>query len=1065
MNAKTKLHECTSSRLCRVVLLLLLLVAGAATNRLMAQGMVHGTVSSAADGEPLVGVSVQLKGTSTGTITDLDGHFSLAASQGQTLVFSYIGFLTQEVKVGAASTIDVSMKEDYETLSEVVVVGYGQMRRSDLTGAVTSVNDEAIKRSVPTSIDQVLQGRAAGVQITTNSGTPGGSTSIRIRGTNSLNATNQPIFVIDGVVVDSSVDDETGNPLASINPSDVVSMDVLKDASATAIYGSRASNGVIMITTKRGQKGESTITYDGYIGWQSMPKYLDMMNLQQYAEHHNARADAYIVSHSDYFIRPDMLGEGTDWQRELFQNALQTNHSISITGGGEKVTYAFSGGYLDQDGIAVGSSFRRLTLRGNIDVNIKSWLNGGVNFALADSKQKVGTDNTTIMNALQSLPSTAITTATGTYDGPDDQWMPDNMVALAEMRTNYNKKENFRVNAYLEAIIIKGLTFKTEVSGDYNINKYYYYEPDYTFGLKVNETRTGQWTKTDTKYWSWRNILTYNNTFNKVHALNVMLGHEMSHNHWETQVSNATGYLSNSAQDPSAGDASLSSGTGYQNDNAILSWFGRAFYSYDDRYLVTATIRRDGSSKFAKGNRWGWFPSAAVAWKISSEKFMEKATVVDNLKLRVGWGATGNQNVGDWAYLALLNSMTTPWGSGVLNANNANPNLKWETTYSWNIGVDLNLFDSRVELVVDWYYKKTKDLLLQVSLPAYAGSDGSGGYYGGLQDPWTNIGSVRNTGWEFTLNTVNIDNRHGFQWRSNLVISLNRNKVLSLDTETGTLAKSLQVGSDTQNVTYSMPGYPIGMFWGYKVIGRFDEPTDFYYRDSDGNIKEVARPVGLGIDESETWLGDYIFEDVNGDGVIDSNDEQIIGNPEPKFTFGFGNTFSWKGFDLTIFLSGSVGNDILNYNRRWLETSGANNNLLAGTSYATVEKIDPNGPDNFRNYHVTGVVGPDKLAARLYTSSASNMNWRVSDRYIEDGSYLRIKNISFAYNFPHKWLKKTPLSALKIYVNIQNLFTFTKYSGYDPEVGALYGDALYTGIDYGRYPSSRAYTFGLNVSF
>lgn len=1058
---KTILEKCSHLHLCRVALLLLLLAPFVGSQRADAQSKtITGTVISATDGEPLIGVSVQVKGSSIGGITDVDGNYSVSASVGQTLVYSYVGFQNYEAKVGTQSVINVTLREDAELLSEVVVVGYGQMKRSDLTGSVVSVNDQAIKRSIPTSIEQVLDGRAAGVMIQSNSGTPGGSTSIRIRGTNSLNATNQPIFVIDGVVVDSSIDDDTNNPLASINPSDVVSMDILKDASATAIYGARASNGVIMITTKRGQAGEATITYDGYIGWQSIPKKMEMMNLQQYAAHHNVRAEANIVTASDYYVNTDMLGDGTNWQDELFQNAMQTNHSLSITGGSEKVTYAFSGGYLDQDGIAVGSSYKRLTLRGSIDAEIKKWLRGGINFSLADSKQKVGTDNSTIMYALQSLPSTAVTSSTGSYDGPDDQWMPDNQIALAEMRTNYNKKQNYRINTYLEATFMKGLTFKTELSADYNLNKYYYYEPDYTFGVKTNETRTGKWTKTDTKYWSWRNILTYNTTINEVHNINAMIGQEMSHNHWETQVANATGYLSNSATDISAGDTSQSSATGYQNDNSILSYFGRAFYSYDDRYLLTATLRRDGSSKFADGNRWGWFPSAAIAWKISNEKFMKDVQVINNLKLRFGWGATGNQNVGDWAYMALLSTKTTPWGSGVLNANNANPDLKWETTYSYNIGIDLNMFDNRIEFIADFYYKKTKDLLLQVSLPAFLGSDG----YGAATDPWTNIGSVRNQGVELTLNTVNIDS-HGFQWRSNFIFSLNRNKVLEMDTDTGTLATDLQIGSDTSTVTYSAPGYPIGMFWGYKVIGRFDEPTDFYYYDDNGQLQEVARPTGLGISENEVWYGDYIFEDINGDGVIDTSDETIIGDPNPDFTFGIGNTFSWKGFDLTIFLNGSYGNDILNYNRRWLEQSGSNSNLLASTSYATVGMIDPDGADNFRNYHVTGIVGSDKLAARLYTSSASNMNWRVSDRYVEDGSYLRIKNISLGYTFPKRWLRKTPIANLKVYVNLQNVYTWTKYSGYDPEVGCLYGNALYNGIDYGRYPSSRTYTFGLNVSF
>ena len=1019
---------------------------------------VKGTVTDSYG--PVIGASVLEKGTTNGVVTDMEGHFTLTLSPNSTIVVSFIGYKTQEIAVDGKNEINITMREDTEILDEVVVVGYGQMKRSDLTGSVVSVSDAAIKKAVPTSIDQVLQGRAAGVQIQSNSGTPGGSSSIRIRGTNSLNATNQPIFVIDGVIIDSSADDDTSNPLSSINPSDIVSMDVLKDASATAIYGARASNGVIMITTKRGKAGESTITYDGYVGWQSMPKYLDVMNLQEYARHHNARAEADIVENSDYFISPDLLGKGTDWQDELFNNALMTSHNLSFTGGSEKITYAFSAGFLKQDGIALGSGFKRLSLRGNVDAQIKTWLKGGINFSLADSKQNVGTDNNIIMNALRSQPSVAVTSGDGSYDGPDDQWMPDNPVAMAEIRTNNNKKENFRFSTYLEATLYKGLTFKTELSTDYNLNKYYYYEPDYQFGVKVNETRTGRWTKTDTKYWSWRNILTYNNTFAEKHNINIMLGQEMSSNHYETQVSNATGYLSNSATDPSAGDLSSSSGTGYQNDNSILSYFGRAFYSYDDRYLITATIRRDGSSKFAKGNRWGWFPSAALAWKISNEAFLKENPVINNLKLRLGWGATGNQNVEDWAYMALLSTKTTPWGNGVLNGNTANPDLKWETTYSYNVGVDLNFFDNRVEFIADFYYKKTKDLLMQISLPAFMGSSG----YGAASNPWANIGSLENKGIELTLNTVNIDTK-GFQWRSNFVFSLNRNKVLEMDTETGSLPYSLQIGSDTQTVTNSMAGQPIGQFWGYKVIGRFDEPTDFFYKDSNGNIQEVARPEGSNIAEGETWLGDYIFADLNNDGVIDNNDQTFIGNPEPKFTYGIGNTFSWKGFDLTIFLSGSYGNDILNYNRRWLEMSGSNSNLLSSTSYAIVEKIDPNGPDDFRNYHVTGVSGSNALAPRMYTDSSKNMNWRVSDRFVEDGSYLRIQNISLGYTVPKKWLQKTPISNLKIYANLQNVYTWTKYDGYDPEVGSLYGNQLYNGIDYGRYPSPRIYTFGLNVTF
>ena len=669
----------------------------------MAQGSAITVKGQVTDEQgPIIGATVREKGAKSVAVTDIDGNYTIKVNPGATLTFTYLGYQNKEVSVGNRTRIDVTMESDAQALSEVVVVGYGQMKRSDVTGSVVSVNSEQIERSVPTSIDQVLQGRAAGVQIQANSGTPGANTSIRIRGISSLNSTNQPIFVIDGVVVEPQSTDtndplSSNNPLASINPSDIVSMDVLKDASATAIYGARAANGVIMITTRRGKAGEATITYDGYVGWQDMAKKLDMMNLREYAIHHNARADEDIVEASDAFVNPSVLGNGTDWQDALFRSALMTSHNLSVTGGSDRATYSISAGYLNQDGIAIGSGFKRLTLRGNTDAQVKKWLKASLSFSLTDSKQQVGADNNIIMNALQQQPSVAVRNADGSFDGPDDVYMPVNAVALAQMRENYNKKMNFRINGSLEATLYKGLTFKTELSADYNLNKFYYYEPDYTFGKLENNTRTGRWTKTDTKYWSWRNILTYQNTFAEKHAVNVMVGQEMSQSHWENQVSTATGFLTNSTHDPSAGDITASTGNGTQNDNSIFSYFGRAFYSYDDRYLLTATLRRDGSSRFAKGNRWGWFPSAALAWRVSNEKFMAKTSnVISNLKLRLGWGATGNQNVSDWAYMAMLSSKSTPWGTGVLNGNTPNPDLKWETTTSWNVGFDLSLFRNRI---------------------------------------------------------------------------------------------------------------------------------------------------------------------------------------------------------------------------------------------------------------------------------------------------------------------------------------------------------------------------------
>ena len=604
------------------------------------------------------------------------------------------------------------------------------------------------------------------------------------------------------------------------------------------------------------------------------------------------------------------------------------------------------------------------------------------------------------------------------------------------------------------------MTLKTELSADYNLNKFYYYQPDYTFGVLNQPIRSGSWTKTDTKYWSWRNILNYQETFNKIHSVNLMLGQEMSHSHWENQVSNATGFLSNAVHDPSAGDPQSSTGTGTQNNSKLYSYFGRAFYSFDDRYLLTFTLRRDGSTKFADGNQWGWFPSAALAWKVSNEKFLaSQSDWLNTLKLRLGWGSTGNQNVSDWAYMALLSSKATPWGNGVLTGNTPNVDLKWETTDSYNVGLDLNLFHSRIEFIADWYYKKTRDLLLQLPLPAYAGSTGNGA----ASNPWANVGSLRNTGIELTLNTVNIDT-NGFQWRTNLVFSKNNNKVMELDTETATLDKTFQYGSDRTTVTRTVVGKPIGQFYGYKVIGRFDKPEDFYYKDASGNIQPVALPEGSAIAKDKTWIGDLIFADLNGDGVINNEDETFIGNPLPKFTYGIGNTFSWKGFDLTVFFSGSYGNDVANYSRRRIEDVRANGNqLTAVQNYAVVGQYDQSfGYEDYRNLYV--VNAGETVLPRLSASSTNN-NTRFSDMYIEDGSYIRLQNISLSYTLPKHLVKKVYLENVKLYMNLQNVYTWTKYDGYDPEVGAMYGDALMTGLDYARYPSPRIYTFGLNVSF
>ena len=1027
---------------------------------------VKGTVADPT-GEPIIGASVLEVGTSNGTITDIDGNFSLTVSSKGKLKITYIGYKPMEVLVDGKRQIDITMKEDSEMLDEVVVVGYGQMKRSDLTGSVVSVSSEAIQKSVVTSIDQVLQGRAAGVQVQANTGMPGGSSSIRIRGVNSLNASNEPIFVIDGVIIDNSTGSGSDNALASINPSDIVSMDVLKDASATAIYGARAANGVIMITTKRGQSGTANITYDGYIGWQEMPNKLDMMNLREYAEHRNVRSgkdyagqDWGIVNKDNNFVRPDLLGNGTDWQDEMFSKAMMTNHNLSVTGGNDKSNYAMGAGYLKQDGIAVGSGFRRLNLRGSFDSQVKEYLKMGINFAFSESRQTLTiSDESLIRTALLQSPNVAVRNPDGSFDGPDtDEFVQTNPVGMALLNDNRNEKMNIRANTYAEATILKGLTYKTELSFDYGITNTYKFSPSYQFGAIENTNRSGAYSKSYNKYWSWRNIVNYNRTFN-AHNVNVMVGQEMQQSHWEYLYGARSGYLSNTSTDLTLGDATTATNNGNSGESSILSYFGRMFYSYDDKYLLTFTMRRDGSSKFHPDNRWGWFPSAALAWKVSNESFLRDNDVINNLKFRLGWGAVGNQNTANNAYRAIYSSVSTTWGTGLLAGNTPNPDLKWETTQSTNLGIDINLFQNRVEFIADIYYKKTKDLLLQVPLPAYVGTSGSPG---ATAAPWKNIGSLENKGIELTLNTVNIDKK-GFQWRSNFVFSLNRNKVKELDTATSLIDKTNQTGSAITILTRTAVGQPIGQFYGYKVIGRFEKATDFYY-EKDGVVTPVALPEGMSIAKNSVWIGDYIFEDKNKDGVIDEQDLDYIGNPEPDFTFGIGNTFSYKGFDLSVYLSGSVGNDVVNWGRRELEAANSNNNLLkSALNYAKLGLIDANKPDDYRNVQI---IGGDPYAARMSGSTKTNeSNYRFSNRYVEDGSFLRIQSISLGYTFPRRWTQYLRLQNLKVYCNLQNVYTFTKYDGMDPEIGSANQDALLTGFDNYRYPSPRIYTFGMNVTF
>lgn len=1023
---------------------------------------VKGTVKDAT-GEPLIGVTVAVKGQKGGTVTDLDGKFSIAAKSGDVLVFSYIGFLKQEAKC-QGKPLEVVMKEDNAMLNEVVVVGYGTMKRSDLTGSTVSVSGEDLKKTVATSVDQALQGKAAGVAVTTNSGAPGGGISVNIRGTNSLNG-NEPLYIIDGIAMSGQTDGNS-SALNSLNPSDIVSMEVLKDASATAIYGSRASNGVVLIKTKQGEAGKTKVSYDGYFGVQSLPRLLETLNLREFAEFYNARCQILGWGVREEFANPSILGEGTNWQKEIFQTAYMHNHQVSASGGNENTHFAISVGYTDQDGIAIGTSFNRLTSRFNLDTKVTKWLQLGMNSSLATVKRYNSVEpdydyegTGVIRLALRQFPDVPVRNADGSYGVVSENNTGTyfaNPVADAMMKENYRKGLDASVNAFASINVFKDLNIRAEYGVSYNYTNRYKYTPFYDYDY-FTQASSGERGATNSKYSSFKVYANYNHTWDK-HTLGAMLGHEAQEGSYEDLMGSRTGYKFNSVHELPAGDSNTAKNSSSVSDYAIESYFGRVNYNLDDRYLVTATLRADGSSSFGPNNRWGYFPSVALAWRASNEGFLKNVEWLNNLKLRLGWGLVGNQNAGNYAYGATMGAVSTIWGTGYVQSSYPNSELKWEKTNSWNVGVDLSVLNNRIELIADAYYKKTDNMLIRASLPSYA--------TGVISAPWVNVGAMENKGFEFTLNTVNISNKH-LTWKSGITFSLNRNEVTALYTETAGLTGVI----NGNTYTYTTVGNPVGQFYGYKVKGMFLKEDDFYAKDKngdylldkDGNRKFVALPTGKSVKENEIWYGDYIWEDLNGDGVIDEQDRTEIGNPQPKFTFGFNNSITWKNFDFNVFINGSVGNKVYNFLQEENLVPTNNTGMLRiAKDYAVVSKIDPACGNTLDNMYVSNAA---TVKVQRITPHNANDNNRTSDRFVEDGSYLRLKNLSIGYTLPKNWLGKIGIDRVRVYCNIQNLFTITGYDGYDPEVGAYNQSVLLTGVDYARYPSQRIYTFGLNVDF
>lgn len=1050
---------------------------------MMAQKVpVSGTVSDQTG--PVIGASVIEKGTTNGTMTDNDGHFTLTVSKGAVIEISSIGYKTQEITVGAQTNFTVTLSEDNELLDELVVVGYGSMKKTDLAGASVSMKESDLKGSIISSLDQSLQGRAAGVTAVTTSGAPGSSSSIRVRGQATINANAEPLYVIDGVIVqgggntgaDFGLGDALGNgkvstisPLSTINPADIVSMEILKDASATAIYGAQGANGVVLITTKHGKSGEAKFSYDGMVAMSRQTVRLNMMNLREYAQYYNEMIEEGEISETNpYYATPSLLGKGTNWQDEIFRTAWQHQHQLSAQGGSDKVQYYVSGSYMDQQGTIIGSNFNRFSVRTNLDAQLKKWLKLGVNatYAITNDNLKLADSNQgLIYYSLTTIPDIPVYDVNGNYSSTiREGYTSPNPVALAMMDEILLKRKKLSGNIYAELTPIKHITWRTELGFDMGESDANRYKPMIDLGGWVRSQNSISYQKNSNYFWQLKNYLTYANQWGK-HSVTAMVGQECWESKWNYLSGSNTDLPSDEVHNVAlaTGTPSISSGFG---SSSMASFFTRETYNYGDRYLGTYTYRYDGSSNFGPKNRWAGFHSVALAWRFSNEKFFEPVKkVIDNGKLRLGWGQTGNSSIGSYAWGAAITRMPSALGMGFRPSNIPNTSIRWESQEQYNVGLDLGFFNGRLNLTVDAYYKRSDDMLMSMQLPSYMGTQGNGSSK--LQAPKGNYGSIENKGLEITLDAHPVQLKN-FSWDSNFQISFNKNKLLSLsDTENATLVGYGQFGDV---VCVSEIGKPLYNFYGYKVEG--------VYKDLD-DIQNSAKPAkypsdGVFSRGNTVWVGDIKYKDVDENGIIDERDRTDLGSPLPKFTFGWTNTFRYRNLDLSIFLNGSYGNKVMNYNSLTLThmNSTWTNQLQSVVSKrARLEPIDPtivyaDGSKWFDHIDNVRVKNPGTKIPHTSINDP-NDNDRISDRYVEDGSFLRIKNITLGYTFPKALLNKAKIENLRVYVNIQNLYTFTKYTGYDPEVGASTQDSsgLTYGLDNGRYPSPAMYSFGLNITF
>ena len=1037
--------------------------------------IITGKVTVGAAGNPVAGATIMVKGTKNIVSSQDNGDFNIIAQPGDVIVISFVGYKSKEINIGdKTDQLTINLSEDFSNLQDVIVVGYGKTKKSDLSSAVGTISNTDLNKTVNVTLDEALQGKAANLYVAQTSGQPGAGASVIIRGVSTVTGNYQPLYVIDGVQIRPGV--PTGgtynlpagfaNELQGLNPDDIENISVLEGAAATSIYGAAGANGVIMITTKHGKAGQTKVSASSLFTIQERPEERPVMNLKEYAQYIQKLQPLGLVGSVPPEIGdPTILGDGTNWQDALFRNTNLQKYSLAMSGGTDKTTFYLSGDYLNQDGVALGSGFKRGSIRLNLDNQVTNWLKFGTSLSAFITKEKVNTTNGSLINiAIAQNPTIPVRNPDGSFGGPapaQTQYAQTNPVALALLDDNYNKSFGGIGNLYMDITPIKGLVWHTELNGNYTFTNNYTFYPFYSLGTYKGNPTSGS-RGSNNNYWTSINTRVQYDFSIQKHQVTAMAGHEATYFAYEGLSASGINYSTASVEELSVADPHSSPGTSYRGNGAGESYFGRLNYTYANKYIAQFVVRRDGSSNFGANNKWGTFPAVSGAWKISEEKFMQNLKFINELKLRAEYGVSGNTGNNGSAIYSNLYAAPTVWGGGFLPANFPNPDLKWEQDKSENIGLDLTMFNNRVEVIADAYIKNISNLILIASGPQVLGGNLSGGYGGLLSWPTENYGGMRNKGFGITVNTVNISTKN-LQWKTSANFSMDRNKVTKLVAPINTVYTSWT--NSTQAEFLTEVGQPIGMITGYIAEGLFQN-----YKDIADHAIQTSNGV-LTIDPAQgSWVGDVKFKDISGpdgkpDGIIDNNDRTIIGNPWPKFTYNFNSSLSYKGFELNLFFTGVQGNNILNLTRYQFGSPlgvGPNTNHYK----SVVNFASPSSLNAADALNVT-LTNPGTTIYRPSAADA-NQNGRMSQWYIEDGSYLKLKNVRLSYRVPAKYLSYTHVfRGALITAQVQNVFTITKYTGFDPEVGMFNykGVVNIVGMDEGRYPITRSYSISLALDF